>query len=460
MGANNEWVNSAFNTYGPAEMYIYDDGLSTSRGTTAAPDGVWVHMCRFRDINFMPDYAFAEQSHRWEGLDVTTGRELTGARGRLSCAFAENINPAAMQLIYGDKETTQTISSAAVKYTEEMLQMFINQENGLAEERHLGYAVGSASPTKIPAPTIASGGAPSGSSGSGWSSATYYFWVFGLYLRAGASIPLYSAAFGSTKLDIDFTLSAPSDQSASSSGYNGLGIAFTGATQSGSITVTDASPNTDLPMPDYYLCLVNTSDDLATAKVLKTNGFTARDVSGTTTINLVDNDGLGSTYVAPKGATFWYNAGTHAAPSWTQLTIGTDVEYDYDRGVVKLKTGSGATYLKNGFWIQARYFWVKPKTVKNLVGPTGLSTDPRKVKIVDLRSEAKGASPRHPEGQIFTLFKVDFAGVAAGESFGADQFYPGANVTMECLTDPSNSGAFGQKEIISRKFRSYTQQSV
>lgn len=450
MGLNSEWINKAFNRFGPDRVLLLDDTKTLAEGFDH-----WIDFCRVQNVRFSPAYSTVNQMNRWEGEDVETQRRITGSRGSLTMTLLEDLNPAVMQLVHGDKLTRQTKNNPQVKYGYFERLLTVDQSTGHPVQAHFGPDASCCNYTRLKAPTVTSSlvGTPGTYMADG---TVQYIWIQGVYKRTGVVIgDLTSLNFlDADKFDIKWTTGSPSYDVTLGSPH-GLGVPNgTGSAKNIQLSIVD--PTGDVALPDFYVVWHSATDSLAAARVA-VDGIVARNTGGTTTVTLTTTpDVSGVVYSASKGAKFHYNSNTYESPIWTALTLGSDVDYENDRGVGYLHTGS----TRNGLWVRCGLFYVEPYSVENNIGPTGLSTDMRTILITSLEPEVEGGTPLYPEGRDVKLYKVDFAGLAVDEDGAGDGFYAGTPVTLDCLTDPSQGGFFGKKIIKSNKLRSYTQQNV
>jgi len=438
MANNSEFIHAGFNLPpGGAKVEVWDTNHST-----------WQYLGKCSGVGFTTETEKIQQRHRVDGQNRVTQERVTSFRGMLRFTPMERLLPSLQQLIYGSRSTTQTLNSLDVAWEELERPLYINKETGEGIEALLTKASGCANYTRLPAVTSLAGTVTT-TGGSGWTVGTNYFWAVPLHRKPGSStVPSITTVCDATLLDIEWCFGAPTDASGTSSGYQGMSKTFANATDK--ISIQGAAP-TDGPTPEYVAIFTNTTDTLSTATCCAVPAY-ATFTSGVS----VTAPGSGDAYVTSYGASFSYNAGTNASPSWTTFTVGTDVLYDNTRGAYKWADNSN----RHGQWVKATYFYIDPAGVLNNIGPTGVSQDLRKFRITSEEPEVYGDTPLYPEGVEAIFFSVNVAGIATSDTYPDEDFDTGEQIELECLTDPSQNNQIGTRRIFSPKMTLYTQQSV
>lgn len=448
MGNTKAFHHAPFQHYGNALMFFYDT-------TRTAWDSIG--MIQNPRVTF--DQQKQTKTHYVEGRRVEVASRVTSQTGMLEFDWVEHLNPRGNQRIYGDKTSTQTISAADVSYIDYEFEFYRNDDTDECYEHFVPYPTAQANYTRLGAFSAFLATVNATAGGSGWStggSPDYYAWAVPVHLMVAGTVPALATLCDSDKLDVTYTFGKPWDEDTSSSAYNGEPVDFTNATDEVTFTGT---ANTDMgsgiePTPDYVAIFMNTTDDLATATCEAVGTYAAFTGAGITVSSLTPGD----VFEHAVGATFWRESGASYSSSSLALMDmdGTDIVWDNTRGAAELGTDYTT---QSAMTVKVRQAYVKSKSIVQSVGPTGTGNDYRKVAIVCLDNQEDGPSDKlYAEGDIVTLYRVDFAAVDGSLNWSEDDWVAPISVSAPVLADPSNSNEFGTREIWSPALRSLATQ--
>lgn len=438
MGNTAAYVQSGFRPYGPAELQLWHDVKDE-----------WQTLGKMESSSFDEDIEEDILECRIEGEDREIERRTRKRKARLSLSALEITNPDLMQIIHGDKGTTQTKTSMDLQWEQFQQPLYFDTGTGDAFEAFVPWRDSMANTETLRKLASISAAAPSGSSGSDWATAgnpDYYVFAVGLYRRSDSNVvPLFSTVNDTDKQDYDWVLGEVSSSTT---------VNFTGATQS--VVITGTAPAGDnaqveVLLPDYVAIYFNTTNTITGAVCGGVGTYAAYIGAGIECLTITGGD----TYAASKFAKFRYNTGTEDSPSWTDLAVDTDIDWDETRGMFKWYSAAVGA---NGRHVQVRYFYVKATNVSTGLGRSRLGQDLRKLRIMSIEPEQFAGAPVYGAGYVLTLFKADMAGLRSKFQSGSGSWAAPTDLDVVCLADPTNSNEFGTVESVTQKLRSYTQQ--
>lgn len=444
MGNSNQIANAAHIPYGQYRFFIQDDDKSTDALEH------WHYLGKTNDPDLGMDIQKEQLSHFWEGQMTEIQERITGSSCELTIGLQELMKPNVLQFLLGDKQSSLTEANPDVIRHAYEEQLFFTPSSGEGKEHKLPFGTG----TRLDQlPACASyTGTVSVTGGANWTPGTYYSWVIPVHLADGysGSAPGKTTLCDTDKLDVEWILGTPSDETAGTSGYQGKSHTVANADDKIAFAITD---NTGVvAQPDYYAVFVNTSNTI-TGSVLA--GLVARDATdGVSDVSILDPTG-GDTYVESHGIIVDRNTGTKDSPSYSALTKDTDYTWDRDRGIIKPVEGGAIT---QGMNVRIRYFSVKPYEVSQFGGPTGMTQDLRTVHLLCLEPEADGPTPLYPEGVWITVFRCNTAGIGARFAGQSASWYEGQPVTLRCLQDFTQNGMYFKVRSLSNTHRGFAQQ--
>lgn len=440
MGLTQNFDYHPLNNWGDAVLAVYDDDRAS-----------WFGIGLISNPRLSQNYDKRSKMARINGERQEVETRVTSRTCELSFQWKETLNPRGNQMVFGDKTSTQTYAGFDLVGREFECEMYRNDQSGLYIARTHPWQSMQANYTRLPAPATFTVTVSAGGTGAGWATAgnpDYYAWAQPLFLYPGAGVvPALTTVMDAGKLDYDWCLGAPFDYASGSTGYNGSPVNFTNATDE--VKFTGTAPATG-PTPDYVVIWINTTDDLATATACQIITWATFIGAGTLLLTLP----AGDTYAESRQMTMWGNFASRADTTGTQLVENTDFTWDNDIAEATLKGGS-----YNARTVKWRLFLVEAPNFTQPYGGTGISVDNRKVALINLEPQVDGDDPLYAEGEIFILYRADWAGIANQIPWTDDNWVEGMDITCKVTSDPANSNLFGSRQVMSPAFKTLVTQA-
>lgn len=414
-GVTNMFTNPRFNMRGMASVERYDSVLSAYRT-----------LGRVRDVACDSQEAFVEQFGTKKGKRVTTQKRNVESRWWLTCTLAETLMPEVRRLMAG--VTAEQQSLTAMDVVADMIVRSLYNDDVAYVTNEYGLPL----QTKFPRPTISSITA-AGSSGSGWSVATYYFQIAPGWYKAGVS----SITTFEDEVDLTFTHGRKSEVS---------NVAVAGATNT--VTINTGAYNTDnIPTPDFWVVIQSSAAAMTSPKVstVAYTGAQAIALASPLTATYADAYNVGVESIAN------YSTGT---ATFTQLTHGTDHTVDVEQGTVKRIPGGA---IDHGDDVRLTV-WnvVNARLVTDLTSEVS-ANNVSKIRLTRLE-ESRDINSRTvygATGEQVILYSVDLSSESRSMGFSEDDFDPGTQMRWEVLFDDTEA-SYGEHTIHSHDLANWT----
>ena len=439
MGLTQNFDYHPLNNWGDAILAVYDDDRAA-----------WYGIGLISSPRLSQNYEKRSKMARINGERVEVEQRVTSRTCDLSFQWRETLNPRGNQLVFGDKTSSQTYAGFDLVGREFECEMYRNDQSGLYIARTHPWQSQQANYTRLPAPATLVATLSNNAGGSLATGGTpdYYCWVQALFLYPGAGVvPTETTVMDSGKLDFDWCLGAPFDNTPGTAGYQGVPIDTDDATSQ--VVFTGTAPATG-PTPDYAVIWVATTNDLSTAVCWQVISWVTFIGSGAE----IHAPVAGDAYLESRHMSMWANFASRADTTGTQLVENTGYEWDNDIAEAKLKGGS-----YNARTVKWRVFLVEAPNFTQPYGGTGISTDNRKVALINLEPQVDGDDPLYAEGEIFTIYKADWAGIANQIPWTDDNWVEGMDITCKITSDPANSNLFGSRQVMSPAFKTLVTQA-